>query len=70
MWKTETLPIKSGMHQGCLLSSFFLKSVFAFLVRPVSQEKNKKDTNIKEVKPFLMAGIMKILNMPLDNPCI
>jgi hypothetical protein len=44
--------------------------VFAFLVRPVSQEKNKKDTNIKEVKPFLMAGIMKILNMPLDNPCI
>jgi hypothetical protein len=39
MGKNETLPIKSGLHQGCLISSFLFNVVFDFLARLISQEK-------------------------------
>ena len=66
MWKTESIPPKTGTRQGCPLSLLLFNIVLEVLATAIREEKDIKGIQIgKEVKLSLFADDMILY---IENP--
>jgi hypothetical protein len=60
--KLESIPLKSGIRQGCPLSPYLFNTILEFITRAIRQQKETKGTQIgkEEVKVSLFADDMLV----------